>query len=66
MGLSQIPETPPYLGIWRTTDYLCWVVVRAEGHVIGVEYWGIDIWRKGVVGKGFFSQGGVRAEKHDS
>ena len=36
MGLSQIPETPPYLGIWRTTDYLYWVVVRAEGHVIGV------------------------------
>ena len=36
LGLSQIPETPPYLGIWRTTDYLCWVAVRAEGHGIGV------------------------------
>jgi hypothetical protein len=37
LALSPNPWTPPHLVISRNTEHLFWLVVRAGGHVIGVE-----------------------------
>ena len=37
LALSPNPWTPPHLVISRNTEHLLWLVVRAGGHVIGVE-----------------------------